>query len=210
MKQGVIFDLDGVLISTDEMHYKAWKSIADELGIPFGHTENNLLRGVSRMASLDIILNLGNLVLSEKEKEALAERKNNRYVELLQSLTPDVVTAEVRDTLALLHKRGIKTAVGSSSRNAKLILRLTDLEKYFDAVSDGTNISRSKPDPEVFLKGAEFLGLSPDDCAVTEDAVAGIDAANAGGFYSIGIGDAAAYEKADARITSISELLDLV
>ncbi|MCR5331368.1 MAG: beta-phosphoglucomutase [Lachnospiraceae bacterium] len=210
MKQGVIFDLDGVLISTDEMHYKAWKSIADELGIPFGHTENNLLRGVSRMASLDIILNLGNLVLSEKEKEALAERKNNRYVALLQSLTPDVVTAEVRDTLALLHKRGIKTAVGSSSRNAKLILRLTDLEKYFDAVSDGTNISRSKPDPEVFLKGAEFLGLSPDDCAVTEDAVAGIDAANAGGFYSIGIGDAAAYEKADARITSISELLDLV
>jgi beta-phosphoglucomutase len=210
MKQGVIFDLDGVLISTDEMHYRAWKSIADELGIPFGRTENNLLRGVSRMASLDIILNLGNMVLSDQEKEALAERKNNRYVELLQSLTPDVVAGEVRETLSELHKRGIKTAVGSSSKNAKLILKLTDLDKYFDAVSDGTNITRSKPDPEVFLKGAEFLGLTPDECAVTEDAVAGIDAANAGGFYSIGIGDAAGYDKADAKINNISELLELV
>ncbi len=210
MKQGVIFDLDGVLISTDEMHYKAWKSIADELGIPFGRTENNLLRGVSRMASLDIILNLGNVMLSTKEKEALAERKNNRYVELLQSLTPNAVTKEVRDTLAELHKRGIKTAVGSSSKNAKLILQRTGLAGYFDAVSDGTNITRSKPDPEVFLKGAEFLGLTPGECAVAEDAVAGIDAANAGGFYSIGIGDAASYDKADAKINNISELLELV
>lgn len=210
MKQGIIFDLDGVLLSTDEMHYAAWKSITDELSIPFGHTENNLLRGVSRMASLEIILDLGHLTLPEEEKQALAERKNSRYVALLQSLTPDVVTQEVRDTLRELHARGRKLAVGSSSKNAKLILRLTDLERYFDAVSDGTNISRSKPDPEVFLKGAQFLGLAPDDCAVVEDAVAGIDAANAGGFMSIGIGDAASYEKADAKITHIEELLNLI
>ena len=210
MKQGIIFDLDGVLISTDEMHYKAWKSVADELGIPFGIKENNLLRGVSRMASLDIILGLGKLSLPADAKEALAEKKNRRYVELLQSLTPSSVSQEVRDTLTELNKRGIKTAIGSSSKNAKLILKLTDLEKYFDAVSDGTNITHSKPDPEVFLKGAEFLGLSPEQCAVTEDACAGIDAANAGGFFSIGIGDAAGYEGSKAKINSINELLDIV
>ena len=210
MKQGIIFDLDGVLLSTDEMHFAAWKSIADELGIPFGRTENNLLRGVSRMASLEIILGLGHMTLSEEEKQTLAERKNGRYVAFLQSLTPDVVTQEVRDTLTELHARGRKIAVGSSSKNAKLILRLTDLLKYFDAVSDGTNITRSKPDPEVFVKGAAFLGLAPDACAVVEDAFAGIDAANAGGFMSIGIGDAASYEKADAKITHIEELLNLI
>ena len=210
MKQGIIFDLDGVLLSTDEMHYTAWKTIADELQIPFGREENNLLRGVSRMASLEIILNLGKVSLAEEEKQALAEKKNSRYVALLQSLTPDVVTQEVRDTLTELRARGVKLAVGSSSRNAKTILRLTDLLRYFDAVSDGTNISRSKPDPEVFQKAAAFLGLSPDECAVVEDAVAGIDAANAGGFMSIGIGDAASYEKADAKIDRIGDLLNLI
>jgi beta-phosphoglucomutase len=210
MKQGIIFDLDGVLLSTDEMHYAAWKTIADELQIPFGREENNLLRGVSRMASLEIILNLGKVSLAEEEKQALAEKKNSRYVALLQSLTPDVVTQEVRDTLTELRARGVKLAVGSSSRNAKTILRLTDLLRYFDAVSDGTNISRPKPDPEVFQKAAALLGLSPDECAVVEDAVAGIDAANAGGFMSIGIGDAASYEKADAKIDRIGDLLNLI
>lgn len=210
MTKGIIFDLDGVLISTDEMHYKAWKSIADELGIPFGITENNLLRGISRMASLDIILGLGKISLSSEMKEALADKKNRRYVKLLQTLSPSSVSQEVRDTLSEFRKRGIKTAIGSSSKNAKLILKLTDLEQYFDAVSDGTNITHSKPDPEVFLKGAEFLGISPSQCAVTEDACAGIDAANAGGFFSIGIGDASCYEGSKARIKSINELLDLV
>ena len=162
------------------------------------------------MASLEIILGLGNLTLPEDVKFSLTERKNNRYVALLQTLTPDVVTQEVRDTLKELKARGIKIAIGSSSKNAKLILRLTDLAQYFDAVSDGTNISHSKPDPEVFLKGADFLGLSPDVCAVVEDAVAGIDAANAGGFYSIGIGDASKYDKADAAIEHISELLNVI
>lgn len=210
MIKGIIFDLDGVLLSTDEMHYQAWKSIADELGIPFDRSVNNLLRGVSRMNSLEIVLRPSPRKYTQEEKDALAERKNNRYRALLQSLTPDIVTAEVRDTLCTLKKRGIRTAVGSSSKNTKMILRLTDLEKYFDAISDGTNISRSKPDPEVFLKAAAFIGLQPEDCAVVEDAVAGIDAADAGGFLSIGIGDAAAYQKTQVKIDRLSEILNLI
>ncbi len=210
MKKGVIFDLDGVLLSTDDMHYAAWKSIADELGIPFDRQINNRLRGVSRMESLEIILSQSSRVFSPEEKLALAERKNERYRALLQGLTPAAVAPEVRDTLSALRARGRKLAVGSSSKNTRLILKLTGLDSCFDAVSDGTNITRSKPDPEVFLKAADFLGLAPADCAVIEDAVAGIDAARAGGFLSIGIGDAAAYEKTDRSIRSLSELLEIV
>ena len=207
MKKGIIFDLDGVLLSTDEMHYEAWKSVADEFSIPFDRTVNNRLRGVSRMESLEIILEKSTRAFSPAEKEALAERKNDRYRTLLQSLTPDAVAPEVRQTLAELKARGLKLAVGSSSKNTKLILSLTDLAHFFDAVSDGTNITRSKPDPEVFLKAADFIGLAPGDCAVVEDAIAGIDAAAAGGFTGIGIGDAAAYSKTDISIQSLDEIL---
>lgn len=207
MKQGILFDLDGVLLSTDDMHYEAWKSIADELEVPFDRAVNNRLRGVSRMESLEIVLEPCARSFSQEEKEALAARKNARYRALLQKLTPAAVTDEVRDTLAGLRRRGLRLAVGSSSKNAKLILELTELTPYFDAISDGTNITRSKPDPEVFLKAAESLGLRPEDCAVVEDAVAGIDAACAGGFLSIGIGEAAGYEKTEIAIQSLSELL---
>lgn len=210
MKQGIIFDLDGVLLSTDEMHYEAWKSVADELSIPFDRTVNNRLRGVSRMESLEIILEKSSHTFSPEEKEELATRKNDRYRTLLQSLTPDAVAPEVRNTLSELKARGLKLAVGSSSKNTKLILSLTDLEHLFDAISDGTNIIRSKPDPEVFLKAAEFIGLTPADCAVVEDATAGIDAAIAGGFTSIGIGDAAAYEKTEFSIQSMNDLLQYI
>lgn len=210
MKQGIIFDLDGVLLSTDEMHYEAWKSVADELSIPFDRTVNNRLRGVSRMESLEIILEKSRHTFSPEEKEELATRKNDRYRTLLQSLTPDAVAPEVRNTLSELKARGLKLAVGSSSKNTKLILSLTDLAHFFDAVSDGTNITRSKPDPEVFLKAAEFIGLTPADCAVVEDAIAGIDAAIAGGFTSIGIGDAAAYEKTEFRIQNLFDLLKYI
>lgn len=206
MKQGIIFDLDGVLLSTDEMHYAAWKSVADELGVPFDRTVNNRLRGVSRMESLEIILEKSTRPFSAAEKEALAARKNDRYRALLQSLTPDAVEPAVRETLCALKARGFRLAVGSSSKNTKLILRLTGLAPLFDAVSDGTNITRSKPDPEVFLKAAAFIGLAPADCAVVEDATAGIDAAVAGGFTAIGIGDAAAYEKTEIAIHSLSEI----
>lgn len=209
MKQGIIFDLDGVLLSTDEMHYEAWKSVADELSIPFDRTVNNRLRGVSRMESLEIILEKSTRDFSQVEKEELATRKNDRYRTLLGSLTPDTVAPEVRNTLFALKARGLKLAVGSSSKNTKYILQLTDLAHFFDAVSDGTNITHSKPDPEVFLKAAEYIGLTPADCTVVEDATAGIDAANAGGFTSIGIGDAAAYEKTEIRILELSDLLRL-
>lgn len=210
MKKGIIFDLDGVLLSTDEMHYQAWKSVADELGIPFDRTVNNRLRGVSRMESLEIILERSEQVFSQAEKEELASRKNDRYRALLQSLTPEAVVPAVRQTLAELKARGRKLAVGSSSKNTKLILELTDLAHFFDAVSDGTNITRSKPDPEVFLKAADFIELTPEGCAVVEDAVAGIDAANASGFMSIGIGDAAAYEKTDIPIRCLADILQYV
>ena len=207
MIQAIIFDLDGVLLSTDELHYAAWKSVAEELQIPFDRQVNNRLRGVSRMASLDIILENGGLILSPAEKEAVATRKNDRYRALLMTLTPDSVSPEVRKTLSALKERGLRLAVGSSSKNTKLILSQTDLGRYFDAVSDGTNITRSKPDPEVFLKAAAFLGLPPSACAVVEDAVAGIDAANAGGFLSIGLSDAAAYPKTKISISYLSDLL---
>lgn len=210
MKQGIIFDLDGVLLSTDEMHYTAWKSIADELGIPFDRQVNRRLRGVSRMESLEIILEASPRVYSDAEKQALAERKNHRYRALLQSLTPEAVTPQVRETLTALKERGTRLAVGSSSRNTATILALTELRHFFDAVSDGTNITRSKPDPEVFLKAAAFLGLDPADCAVVEDAVAGIDAAIAGGFTAIGISDAARYEKTHIPIQSLPQLLTLI
>lgn len=210
MKHGIIFDLDGVLLSTDEMHFQAWKSVADELCVPFDRTVNNRLRGVSRMESLEIILERSPRSFSREEKEALAERKNNRYRTLLKSLTSDAVAPETRETLSALKARGLKLAVGSSSKNTKLILSLTGLDGYFDAVSDGTNITRSKPDPEVFLKAAEYIHLRPEDCAVVEDAVAGIDAANAGGFTSIGIGDAAAYEKTMIKIHNLSEILQQI
>ena len=192
------------------MHYAAWKSVADELGVPFDRQVNNRLRGVSRMACMEIILEHGGIMLPEEEKVAVATRKNERFRALLMTLTPSFVDDSVRKTLEKLRTQGRKLSVGSSSRNAKLILERTDLMKYFDAVSDGTNISRSKPDPEVFLKAAEFLSLDPSECAVVEDAIAGIDAANAGGFLSVGIGDAAGYEKTNVRITDLSELPNLV
>ena len=194
--QAIIFDLDGVLVFTDRYHYEAWKKLADKLGIYFDEKINNRLRGVSRMESLEIILErYSGPALSENEKTALAAEKNETYRELLKQMTKESVTMDVRDTLAELRRRGYKLSVGSSSKNARTILERTELIGAFDAVSDGTNISRSKPDPEVFLKGAEFLGLPPEKCAVVEDAEAGIDAATAGGMLPVGIGEAASYSK---------------
>lgn len=208
--QAIIFDLDGVLVFTDRYHYEAWKKLADKLGIYFDEKINNRLRGVSRMESLEIILErYSGPALSENEKTALAAEKNETYRELLKQMTKESVTMDVRDTLAELRRRGYKLSVGSSSKNARTILERTELTGAFDAVSDGTNISRSKPDPEVFLKGAEFLGLPPEKCAVVEDAEAGIDAATAGGMLPVGIGEAASYSKTIYPIRSISDLLIL-
>lgn len=208
--QGIIFDLDGVIVFTDHYHYLAWKRIADEMGIPFDETVNNRLRGVSRMESLAILLErYHGPELTADEKASLAERKNRCYRELLQNMSPDSVAPEVRTTLRTLRDRGFQLAIGSSSKNAKTILSRTGLTESFDAVSDGTNISCSKPDPEVFQKAAQFLGLSAKNCAVVEDAFAGIDAACAAGMLSVGIGDAERCDKAVYHIHRFCELLEI-
>ena len=205
-----IFDLDGVLVFTDRFHYQAWKKMADRIGVYFDEQINNRLRGVSRAESLEIILERWEgAPLSKEEKEALMEEKNNTYRELLKTMTPADVADDVRQTLDQLKKRGHRLAIGSSSKNTKFILQQVALTDVFDAISDGTNISRSKPDPEVFIKAAQFLGEEPDNCIVVEDAFAGIDAAKAAGMTGVGIGDAAGYEKADVRIQNFAELLEL-
>ena len=209
-KKAFIFDLDGVLVHTDRFHYLAWKTVAGALDIYFDEEINNRLRGISREASLEIVLErYTGAPLSTAEKAALCERANTICLRHLSAMTPEDVSEDVRETLRTLRARGYRLAVGSSSRNAKLVLGRTGLAEMFDAVSDGTNISRAKPDPEVFCKAAEFLGLAAADCAVVEDAAAGIDAAKAGGFTAIGIGDAARYGKTDHAIRALSDLLPL-
>ena len=202
-----IFDLDGVLVFTDKYHYQAWKKLADRLDIYFDETINNRLRGVSRMESLEIILERADREYSQEQKEAFAAEKNETYRGLLSNMVPADVTADVRNTLKELKARGHALAIGSSSRNTKYILERVGLYDMFDAISDGTNISRSKPDPEVFLKAAEYLSEDPKNCIVVEDAYSGIDAAKAAGMTAVGIGDAAGYDKADMRIGSLTELL---
>ena len=205
-----IFDLDGVLVFTDKYHYLAWKQVADELGIYFDEIINNRLRGVSRMESLEIILErYEGSPLSRSDKEKVAEKKNEIYRKSLTEMTPNDVTEETRNTLIELKNRGYKLAIGSSSKNAKFILERVGLTQYFDAISDGTNITKSKPDPEVYLKAAEFLGEDASECLVVEDAYSGIDAAKSAGMEAIGIGDAYSYDRADYRISFFSELLEI-
>ena len=179
--QAVIFDLDGVICFTDEFHYLAWKAMADSMEIPFDREINNRLRGVSRMESLEIILEKYPGDLSQDEKNALAEQKNAIYKEYLATMTPKDLPGDVKTTLDGLRNRGYKLAIGSSSKNAGFILRQIGLGEYFDAVSDGNNIRNSKPDPEVFLKAAEMLGIPPENCLVVEDALSGVAAAHRGG-----------------------------
>ena len=208
--QGVIFDLDGVICFTDHYHYLAWKSLADSLGIDFDEKKNDRLRGVSRMESLEIVLEgYKGAVLSNEEKAALAEKKNGLYRELLQTMTPDDLSDEVRETLNALRTRGIKLAIGSSSKNTPLILERIGLADFFDAVSDGNNIQRSKPDPQVFTMAAGMLKLKPSQCLVVEDAAAGLQAAAAGGFDSAALGPAAASGKATYNLKSFRELLEI-
>lgn len=205
-----IFDLDGVIVFTDKFHYQAWRKMADTMEIYFDETINNRLRGVSRGESLEIILErYEGEVLSDEQKAELMESKNNSYRKLLETMTPADVTDEVRRTLRELHDKGYKLAIGSSSKNARFILEKVGLLEAFDAISDGTNITHSKPDPEVFFKAAEFMGINPAECYVIEDAYAGIDAAKAAGMQAVGIGDAAGYDRADEKITSLGELLKL-
>lgn len=209
--KGVIFDLDGVIVSTDQFHYCAWKKMADDMGIYFDEQINNRLRGVSRMDSLEIIMErYAGEELSDEKKHTLAAHKNEIYRELLGTMTPDDVTDEVRSTLQKLREAGVRIALGSSSKNARYILERVKLINVFDEISDGNNITRSKPDPEVFQKAAEFLGLRPEECLVVEDAEAGIDAAIAGGMHPIAIGDAVNCNKAEYSIQGLNELLTII
>ena len=208
--KGIIFDLDGVICSTDHYHYLAWKALADRLGVYFDETINNRLRGVSRMASLDIVLERSDRAYTPEEKAAFAEEKNNTYRELLKSMTPADLSPEVRETLDALRSRGLLLGIGSSSKNTKFILSRIGLGDYFDKISDGTNITRSKPDPEVFLKAAEFVGMEPKDCLVVEDAVSGAEAGHNAGMKVACVGDAAANGAGDWNMESFSELLTVV
>lgn len=209
MLKALIFDLDGVICFTDKYHYIAWKKLADKNGIYFDEEINNRLRGVSRMDSLEIILERADRTYTAEEKEAMAAEKNASYVELLKEMSPADLSDEVKNTLYELRNRGYKLAIGSSSKNTKMILKQLGLGEFFDAISDGTNITKSKPDPEVFLKAAEFLGESPMDCLVVEDAKAGIEAATAGGFKSAGLGEATEHPNVTYKLSSFKDLLEI-
>jgi len=207
--QNVIFDLDGVLVFTDEYHYAAWKTIADRLGIPFDETINNRLRGVSRMESLEIILSHSDEQFTEAEKEAMAAEKNEIYRGHLENLSPQSMSAETIQMLDDLRAMGAGLAIGSSSKNAEFILQKTGIDHYFKAIVSGNNITQTKPDPEVFLLAAKLLGAKPKDCLVIEDAHAGIEAAHRGGFDSVGVGDAYSSELATYRVKRIGEVCDI-
>jgi len=206
---GVIFDLDGVICHTDQFHYKAWKIVADRMGIYFDEEINNRLRGVSRMESLEIILERYDGTLSQAQKLKLAEEKNDHYVKLLMQMDESYLAKEVIDTINALRGQGVKLAIGSSSKNAELILRRLILWDFFDVVCDGRDISYSKPHPEVFLLAAKKLRIEPVNCLVVEDAHAGVEAALAGGFDCAGIGDAASFEGVTYRLNSLDEILDI-
>lgn len=207
--KAIIFDLDGVICHTDEYHYLAWKAMADSMHIPFDRQVNNRLRGVSRMASLEIILERYPLSLSPAEKEALAQQKNELYKESLKKMSPADLSEEVKHTLETLRQRGYKLAIGSSSKNARFILQQLGLGGFFDAISDGNNITHSKPDPEVFVKAAQMLCTAPEDCLVVEDAVSGAMAGKAGSMKVACVGDASAEQAGDYNLTSFAGLLEI-
>ncbi|MBQ3689632.1 MAG: beta-phosphoglucomutase [Bacteroidales bacterium] len=195
-----IFDLDGVLVDSAKYHYLAWKALADKLGFVFTEKDNERLKGVSRMKSLEILLEIGKINMTEAEKEEAADEKNKLYRSYISKMTPGEILPGVEDFLKELKSLNIKTAIGSASKNTSLIMERTGLDKYFDAIADGTMVSKAKPDPEVFLKGAELLGSDPKDCIVFEDSEAGIEAAHRAGMKAIGIGDKSILKEADLVI----------
>ena len=195
-----IFDLDGVLVDSAKYHYLAWKALADKLGFEFTEKDNERLKGVSRMKSLEILLEIGGVIMSDDMKEKAATEKNELYRSYIAQMTPDEILPGVENFLKEIKAAGFKTAIGSASKNTPLILERTGLAKYFDAVADGTMVSKAKPDPEVFLKGAELLGVDPKDCVVFEDAEAGVEAAHNAGMKAVGIGSAATLGKAEMVI----------
>lgn len=193
----LLFDLDGVLVDTAKYHFLAWKRLADELHIPFTEQDNERFKGVSRIRCMEILLEMGERTMSPDEFSACCARKNSFYLEYIREMEADEVLPGVPQFLDTARTSGYRTALGSASKNAALILDRLHLTDYFDAVVDGTQVSRAKPDPEVFLRGAALLDVPPQKCIVFEDAAAGIRAAHAGGMAAVGIGTREALPEAD-------------
>lgn len=208
MVRATIFDLDGVVVDTAKYHYMAWRRLADELGFVFTELDNERLKGVSRMTSLDILLSVGSMQdrFTAEDKERMAARKNEWYLELVSAMTPDEVLPGVVDFLMEIRESGVKTALGSASKNAALILERVGIAALFDVVVDGRMVARAKPDPEVFLKGAELLDVDAAECVVFEDAEAGIEAALRGGMYAVGVGSPDVLSKANRVIPGFDKL----
>ncbi len=204
--EAVIFDLDGVVVTTDECHYMGWKKLADDEGIYFDKEINVRQRGVSRMESLEVLLEKATKAYTDEEKLEMAERKNNYYKEYIKDLTPADILPGVTDFCAYIRQQGGKMAIGSSSKNTPGILKGIGLDGYFDAVADGNQITHSKPDPEVFLLAAKLLGIAPEKCLVVEDADAGIQAALAAGMDALGVGAASKNEKATYTAEDLSKV----
>ncbi|HEX7366221.1 MAG TPA: beta-phosphoglucomutase [Pelobium sp.] len=204
--KGLLFDLDGVLVDTAVYHYKAWLRLAKTMGFEFSEKQNEELKGISRMDSLDKVLGWGKVTKTEAEKQELATLKNDWYVEMINKMTPAEVLPGALEFLQAAHEAGYKMALGSASKNSAIILKNTNIAHFFDAIVDGNSVSKSKPNPEVFLKGAELLKLKPTACVVFEDAFAGIEAAKRGGMKAIGIGDASILTQADKVVAGLYQL----
>lgn len=207
MIKAIIFDLDGVIVDTAVFHYQAWKRLAHEYGFDFTTDQNERLKGISRLESLDILLSIGGIEIhSDEEKNDLATKKNNWYRENILKMTPSDILPGVKNFLIDLKNTNYKIAIGSSSKNAGTILERIGFDNFFDAVVDGTKISKSKPDPEVFIKAAEELNVDPANCLVFEDAAAGIEAAKKAGMLAIGVGEYNNLSKADKVIPDFQNI----
>jgi len=205
MIQAVIFDLDGVIVDTAHYHFIAWKRLAKELGIDFTEQDNEQLKGVSRMRSLEIILELGNLRLSQEEMERLATKKNQWFVDYINAMKPDEIFPGVKEMIQKIRANGIKIGLASSSKNADTVLTLLNIKNLFDVIVDGTMITHTKPDPEIFLLTAKKLNLTPSHCLVFEDAEAGVEAAIAAGMKCVGVGSPQQLSKADVVVSKTAD-----
>ncbi len=205
MIKAVIFDLDGVIVDTAHYHFVAWQRLANELGVTFTEKENERLKGVSRMRSLEIILELGGITLSDEKKEELATRKNSWFVQYIEAIRPEEIFPGVRKMLSDLRKQGLKVALASSSKNAETVIRLLQIKDEFDAVVDGTMIVHSKPDPEIFQLAARKLGVPAENCVVFEDAEAGVEAALAAGMKCVGVGSPDQLGKANSIVKNTAD-----
>ncbi len=201
-----IFDLDGVIVDTAKFHYLAWKSLANSIGIDFTEAQNEQLKGVSRVKSLEKILTWGNKTLTDDEFMELMSRKNEDYLEYVNRMTKDDILPDVDRVLDFLIENNCKIALGSASKNARMILRKVELINKFETIVDGTNVTKAKPDPEVFLKAAEQLNVNPEDCVVFEDSVSGVQAANIGNMISVGIGEKAFLHEAKYIFKDFTEI----